>query len=485
MKKYLFTLICLLFTYHSWATVFQVKNEDGVTIYYSVLSSSTCAVCGNGNANSYSGDVKVPSSVEYKGKMLDVVLVASSTFRNCTNLTSVILPNSIERIGTNVFEYSSNLKEVVIPSSVTEFGSSAFSYCSNLMSVKFNCRIKKIDSFFFEDCYNLGNIIIPSTVEEVNSRAFAGCTSMTDFIVANGNKHLTTIDGVLFNADTTSFIGFPAGRAVNHYSIPSGVKTIKYMAFNKNPYITSITIPSSVTKVEMHALSGNPKLEKIRIEATTPPECEVYALGLDGKLTITLEVPAGSKAAYEANSEWNKCWEIVEYNPNDGSVNSDSQKKCAMPTISYSEGKLKFSCETEDVEFCSSITNEDIRAYNTQEIDLAKTYNISVYAKKVNYASSDEVKAILVWATNPQSSVTTLTKETSIESIPLLITQAEGKVTVGGLQDNVIITAYSVDGTKVATSKAIGNTTTLNLSSLIGKIALLKVDGKSAKILIK
>lgn len=58
-------------------------------------------------------------------------------------------------------------------------------------------------------------------------------------------------------------------------------------------------------------------------------------------------------------------------------------------------------------------------------------------------------------------------------------------VTVSGLADGDVITAYNTNGVMVATSTAIGDAALLDLSDLRGKIAVLKVNGKSAKIKVE
>lgn len=64
-------------------------------------------------------------------------------------------------------------------------------------------------------------------------------------------------------------------------------------------------------------------------------------------------------------------------------------EKCATPTISFVDGKLEFSCETEGVEFVTNITSSDSGDYEGNSIPLTSTYIVSVYAKKAGYADSD------------------------------------------------------------------------------------------------
>ena len=64
-------------------------------------------------------------------------------------------------------------------------------------------------------------------------------------------------------------------------------------------------------------------------------------------------------------------------------------EKCATPTITFEDGKLKFSCDTEDVEFVSEVKATEAKTYDTDEVALTGTYTVSVYAKKNGFENSD------------------------------------------------------------------------------------------------
>ena len=66
-----------------------------------------------------------------------------------------------------------------------------------------------------------------------------------------------------------------------------------------------------------------------------------------------------------------------------------TKPKCATPEISYSNGKITFSCETEGVEYVSEIKCEDCKKHDSGEITLTQKYKVSVYATKVDYNKSD------------------------------------------------------------------------------------------------
>jgi hypothetical protein len=64
-------------------------------------------------------------------------------------------------------------------------------------------------------------------------------------------------------------------------------------------------------------------------------------------------------------------------------------KKCEKPVISYENGKLIFSCDTEDVNFVTNVECLDNKKYYDEEIPLSAKYKVSVYATKAGYENSD------------------------------------------------------------------------------------------------
>ena len=70
-------------------------------------------------------------------------------------------------------------------------------------------------------------------------------------------------------------------------------------------------------------------------------------------------------------------------------IDVNELEKCAMPTISYANGKLQFSCETEGAEIVSKVTCSDSGEYEGMDVPLTAAYTVTAYAKKSGYADSD------------------------------------------------------------------------------------------------
>ena len=71
---------------------------------------------------------------------LPVKEIAKDSFRDCVNLQSIAIPNSVTSIGNYAFEGCSALTEIEIPDSVTSIGNYAFRDCTNLTTLTLNAK---------------------------------------------------------------------------------------------------------------------------------------------------------------------------------------------------------------------------------------------------------------------------------------------------------------------------------------------------------
>ena len=93
---------------------------------------------------------------------LDVKLVSN---RNA--ITSVKIPDGVEKIGRYAFSDCENLEYIIIPTSVTSILDEAFSYCIRLRSITLPDSITSIGENVFRNCYSLNTINLPWSEGEV------------------------------------------------------------------------------------------------------------------------------------------------------------------------------------------------------------------------------------------------------------------------------------------------------------------------------
>lgn len=160
---------------------------------------------------------------------------------------------------------------------------------------------------------------------------------------------------------------------------------------------------------------------------------------------------------------------------------------CATPTIAFVDGKLKFSCETEYVEYVSEIKDTDVRKFYDSEVSLSATYEISVYATKTGWEDSDMATATLIWgsatfaeATNEATFVKTPTRE-----VPTLVTCHRGTIKVQSEVEGLPIAVYSTDGQLHGSSIVSNGQTTVSTNLQAGSIAIVKIGDKAVKVVVR
>ena len=144
IKKYLLLLMSILISIVANAYDFEVGG-----IYYN--KDGNCAIVTSGDSK-YSGDVSIPSTVNYGGMEYSVTGIDGGAFQDCTGLTSVTIPNSVTIIGYGAFEGCTGLTSVTIGNSVTSIGDYAFNNCSGLTSVTIPNSLTSIGNFAFTYC---------------------------------------------------------------------------------------------------------------------------------------------------------------------------------------------------------------------------------------------------------------------------------------------------------------------------------------------
>ena len=178
---FLLTLLMSMVGIVASAHDIEVKNSDGVTIYYVWNNDQTeLAVSYRGSnydsySNEYSGKVVIPQSVTYNSTSYSVTSIGEYAFYNCKNLTSVSIPNSITSIGSHAFSSCICLSSLDIPNSVTSIGENAISDCAGLRSVTIPESVTTIGIAAFRGCYCLPSVDIPNSVTSIDASVFDGC----------------------------------------------------------------------------------------------------------------------------------------------------------------------------------------------------------------------------------------------------------------------------------------------------------------------
>ena len=303
----------------------QLKTIGGGSSYYGAFSDCTALT-----------SIEIPASVE---------TIEASAFKGCSSLATVTFENGsqLKTIGGGssyygAFSDCTALTSIEIPASVETIEASAFKGCSSLATVTFEngSQLKTIgggSSYYgaFSDCTALTSIEIPASVETIEASAFKGCSSLATVTFENGSQ-LKTIGG------GSSYYGaFSDCTALTSIEIPASVETIEASAFAgcsslatvtfekgsqlktiggggssyygafgqlKNLMTVDMSACTQVKTIGESAFDGDSELRLFKIGTETPPTCGRDAFSGINPYSV-LKVPSGCADAYKAKSGWN------------------------------------------------------------------------------------------------------------------------------------------------------------------------------------
>ena len=265
----------------------QLKTIGGdySSYYYGVFSDCTALK-----------SIEIPASVE---------TIEAAAFMGCSSLATVTFEkgSQLKTIGGGYSSYYPNyygafadctaLTSIEIPASVETIEAAAFMRCSKLATVTFEkgSQLKTIggdySSYYygvFSDCTALKSIEIPASVETIEAAAFKGCSSLATVTFEKGSQ-LKTIGGGYYSYSSSYYYG----------------------AFCqlKNLMTVDMSACTQIETIGECAFYGDFELRLFKIGTEIPPTCENYAFSGINPYSV-LKVPSGCADAYKAATEWKR-----------------------------------------------------------------------------------------------------------------------------------------------------------------------------------
>ena len=264
----------------------------------------------------------------------NVTILYNYILAECPNLTSVTLHNDITEFKQYVFKGSAQLTGVVLPTSLAKIGSDCFygtaittmdlsnikitsatanlfRDCTQLTSVTLHPDSTALGNYFFAGCTSLETVTIPSGIKYLGTYAFQGCTSLkeitlpsamtvigtsatsasysgaaytfqdcTSLTKVNGLENITLMAKGIF-AGCTSLVevnlakctqigeeDFMGCTALTNVVIPKVAK-VYASAFNGCTSLESLDMPTKITSVGKYAFANCPKLTKVTMNDTS------------------------------------------------------------------------------------------------------------------------------------------------------------------------------------------------------------------------
>ena len=279
--------LCLIsfLIFHVWEPIhaFYINNADDIPIDYGFYYGGVCVTkVGLGSNNDDIVNVVIPNTIEYENNSYNVIGIGGYSFQNLKELVSVTFPNYLTRI----------------------------------------------EQFAFINCPKLASLDIPKDVNYVDQEAFWECKGINSIIVNENNTEYDSrenCNAIIRTADNHLVFG------CKNTTIPDGVISIGYYAFNNCVGLSSVIFPNSLTTIMAHAFYNCSGLSSLSIPSSI--------LSLDGA--------------------FDSCSGLISINVEDGNPNYDSRYNCNA-IIEKSSNTLVLGCVNtiipEDVSIIGSLS---------------------------------------------------------------------------------------------------------------------------------
>lgn len=212
-----------------------------------------------------------------------------------TNISKIVIPETIHMIGSGAFTSCKNLEELVLPDSITYMGDSLAFQRNNLKKVTLPSNIQSISEMSFYECSALEEVNMPQSLKSIGWSAFDKCSNLTKITIPEGVKSI----------DTDAFTECTSLKVVN---IPASVEYIGFRAFHKCSDDLIIEGYSG-SAAENFAVENNIKFQSVgtinpdAVATSTPTTAEPTAPAVptiepekteDVKPTATVDATTGS-----------------------------------------------------------------------------------------------------------------------------------------------------------------------------------------------
>lgn len=278
MKKVLIVLfaICILFTMGC-----TTASKSDVKVSFRLLDDDTYEIYSIEGTLPF--EYEVPS--EYRGKPVTSIGERAAYYLvGESQLTILIIPDSITRINDLAFAHHPYLREIRIGSNLQHCAADAF-FCTDIDIIKLSSDNKTFvceDSALIDPQTNtlvLGSnhSVIPNYIEHIGDCAFSGRNKLVSISIPDGC--LTIGDSAFYNCHALRDVEIPnsietigdgafSSCGITHLRIPGNISIISEYLAQYCKYLTSVEICDGVETIGSKAFTGCNNLIDIKISGS-------------------------------------------------------------------------------------------------------------------------------------------------------------------------------------------------------------------------
>ena len=220
-------MFTLVFTYKSPNGIleYEIIEEEKGEKYISLKKSANAI-----------GDMIIPSTIND----IPVKRIGPAAFYANSELTSIVIPNTVNTIEHTAFGFCESLKNVELSENLKELSISLFTNCSSLESIKIPKNVSVINDYAFEYCESLKSVQFNEKLKEIGIGAFFKC----DIRELNFPDSLVEIRMDAFNLS-----------GVEKITCGTSLKTINNGAFAECERLESVSFNDGIEIIDDHAFT--------------------------------------------------------------------------------------------------------------------------------------------------------------------------------------------------------------------------------------
>ena len=254
-----------------------------------------------------------------------VTSIGTGAFRFCGDLKEIKLPSNLTVLSDSLFGADANLEyitfgdaektdTVIIPETVQKIGNYVFMNCEKIKNIKLPSNLKIIGKTCFQGCISLTGLFIPQSVESIGGGIFGDCDALQSVEIEDENNNFIFKDGILYDVKNGILVSAVNSLIPEKVIVDECTKTIDYSAFADCNNLYEIEIPQGVVNIGEKAFARLDNLKNIDIPDSVTNITTLAFYRCNG--LVSVQVP-GSVTAIK-NGTFRECNNLKKVILNEG-----------------------------------------------------------------------------------------------------------------------------------------------------------------------